>query len=111
MDSGWMWTIPTYNDLSYGYVYSDKYIDTVDAEKELRTKINEWNASALYVPFQAGQRDSIAFKNVYAVGLSAAFLEPLEATNIFFSHLAITHLVQLLSDTDMMYNTEEVSPI
>jgi len=70
MDSGWMWTIPTYNDLTHGYVYSDKYIDKDEAEKELRTKINEWDASVMHVPFRVGQRDSIAHKNVYAVGLS-----------------------------------------
>jgi tryptophan halogenase len=109
MNSGWMWTIPTYNDLSYGYVYSDKYIDKDEAEKELRTKINEWGISALHVPFRAGQRDKIAFKNVYAVGLSAGFLEPLEATNLAFTINAIKTLGNLLSQTNGVYNDEKMS--
>jgi len=110
MDSGWMWTIPTYNDLSYGYVYSNKYIDKDEAEKELRTKINEWEASALHVPFRAGQRDRIAFKNVYAIGLSAGFLEPLEATNLAFTVFAIDNLFQVLVDQNgvLVYNDEDV---
>ncbi len=110
MDSGWMWTIPTYNDLSYGYVYTDKYIDKDEAEKELRTKINEWDASALHVPFQAGQRDRIAFKNVYAVGLSAGFLEPLEATNLAFTVGAIGNLGKLFFETNCVYNDEDQGP-
>ena len=108
MDSGWMWTVPIYSDLSYGYVYSDKYIDKDDAEKELRTKINDWDTSALHVPFHAGQRDRIAFKNVYAVGLSAGFLEPLEATNLAFTVNAIESLVGLLYETGFVYNDEDM---
>jgi len=106
MDSGWMWTIPTYNDLSYGYVYSDKYIDKDEAEKELRTKINEWDETALHVPFRAGQRDRIAFKNAYAVGLSAGFLEPLEATNLAFTVKAIDILGKVLVQTNCIYDEE-----
>mgnify|MGYP006150539335 FL=1 len=104
MDSGWMWTIPTYDNLTHGYVYSDKYIDKDDAEKELRTKINEWDAPAKHVPFKTGTRESIAFKNVYGVGLSAGFLEPLEATNLAFTVIAIGNLGKMLYETQNMYN-------
>jgi len=108
MDSGWMWTVPTYNDVSHGYVYSDKYIDKDDAEKELRTKINDWDTSALHVPFRVGQRDRIAFKNVYAVGLSGGFIEPLEATNSSFTINAIENLVGILFETDFVYKDEDM---
>jgi tryptophan halogenase len=104
MNSGWMWTIPTYNDLTYGYVYSDQYIDKDDAEHELRTKINEWDAPAKHVPFKSGIRDTIAFKNVYGMGLSAGFLEPLEATNLVFTVMAVGNLGKLLYETGNMYN-------
>ena len=104
MDAGWMWTIPTYDDLAYGYVYSDKYIDKDDAEKEIRTKINEWDSPAKHVPFKAGTRETISVKNVYAVGLSAGFLEPLEATNLAFTVIAIGNLGKLLYETQNMYN-------
>ena len=110
MTAGWMWTIPTYNDLAHGYVYSDKYIDKDEAEKELRTKINEWDATAKHVPFQVGARDRIAHKNVYAVGLSAGFLEPLEATNLSFTVEAILNLARLFSETNCWYNDEDMGP-
>jgi len=109
MTAGWMWTIPTYNDLAHGYVYSDKYIDKDEAERELRTKINEWDATAKHVPFRAGQRDRIAHKNVYAVGLSAGFLEPLEATNLSFTVNAINNLADLFSQYGRVWN-EQMTP-
>jgi len=110
MDSGWMWTIPTYNDIAYGYVYSDKYIDKDDAEQELRTKINEWDASAKHVPFRVGVRQKIAHKNVISAGLSAGFIEPLEATSLAFTCIAIGDLNKLLYETGDVYK-EQYSPM
>lgn len=85
MNAGWRWSIPTYNDISFGYVYSDKYIDKDDAEKELRESINEWDEPAIYVPFRAGIRQKVCFKNVLSSGLAAGFVEPLEATSLAFT--------------------------
>ena len=99
MNAGWRWTIPTYHDISYGYVYSDKYIDKDDAEKELRESINEWDTSALHVPFKAGIRSTIAHKNVIAAGLSAGFVEPLEATSLAFTCTIIGDLNRILFET------------
>ena len=42
MTSGWMWTIPTYDDLAHGYVYSDKYIDKDDAESEVEIEHSQF---------------------------------------------------------------------
>ena len=110
MDSGWMWTIPTYNDIAYGYVYSDKYISKDDAEQELRTKINEWDASAKHVPFRVGVRERIAHKNVISAGLAAGFLEPLEATNLSFTCIILGDLHELLQETDNVY-IEQYGPL
>ena len=99
MNAGWRWTIPTYHDISYGYVYSDKYIDKDDAEKELRESINEWDTSALHVPFKAGIRSTIDHKNVIAAGLSAGFVEPLEATSLAFTCTIIGDLNRILFET------------
>ena len=106
MDCGWMWTIPTYNDIAYGYVYCDKYISKDDAEHELRTKINEWNASANHVPFRCGVRQKVAHKNVFSAGLTAGFLEPLEATNLAFTCIAVGDLNKLLYESDDIYNEQ-----
>lgn len=89
MNAGWRWSIPTHHDMSYGYVYSDKYIDKDDAEKELRESINEWKEPALHVPFNAGLRQQICNKNVLSVGFTAGFVEPLEATSLAFTCVVI----------------------
>ena len=46
MDAGWRWTIPTYHRIGNGYVYSSKHITAEDAEHELRTSLNEYDAPA-----------------------------------------------------------------
>lgn len=94
MDFGWKWGIPTYDDMSHGYVYSNNYISKEDAEKELRTKINEWNSSALHVPFTPGISSPMAYKNVIAAGLSGAFVEPLQATSLAFTCLSVANFIQ-----------------
>ena len=36
MNNGWIWDIPLWNRKSRGYVYSSKFVDDEDAEKEFR---------------------------------------------------------------------------
>lgn len=104
MNSGWMWSIPTYKDIAYGYVYSDKYIDKDEAEKELRLKIDEWEASAFHVPFRTGAVDRVAYKNVCGIGNSVAFIEPLEATNFTFTTEMINYLRRILAYSNNRWN-------
>ena len=85
MDSGWMFTIPTFKSVGNGYVHSSKHITPEDAEQELRNKIGEHVAPARHLKMKCGYHKEIALKNVCAVGLSAGFIEPLEATGITFT--------------------------
>jgi hypothetical protein len=93
MDAGWRWSIPTYSRIGNGYVYSDKFIDKDEAENVLRKTINEYEAPAYHIKMKTGTHNRIAVKNVYAVGLAAGFVEPLEATGISFATFAIRNLV------------------
>ena len=106
MDAGWQWTIPTYSKIGNGYVYCDKFITPEDAEEALRNNINEWDAPANHIKMKTGLHDKIAFKNVYAVGLAAAFAEPLEATGITFTTKAIQKLTASLYDSKGEYNDD-----
>lgn len=94
MNAGWRWTIPTYNRIGNGYVYSSKHISAEQAEQELRDSIGEYEAPANHVKMKIGAHQNIAVKNVVAVGLSAGFVEPLEATGITFT----TSVVHVLCD-------------
>jgi tryptophan halogenase len=106
MDSGWRWVIPTYSRIGNGYVYSSKHITSEEAEDILRKEIGEFEAEANHIKMKTGIHDYIAYKNVYATGLSAAFAEPLEATGITFSTKAIQNLMDELIRTDGDWNKE-----
>ena len=106
MNAGWRWTIPTYHDISLGYVYSDKYIDKDDAEKELRESIDEWDLPALHVPFKTGIRSTIVAKNVFAAGLAAGFVEPLEATSLAFTCIILGDLNRIMYEEGEVWKPE-----
>ena len=97
MSSGWRWRIPTFSRVGNGYVYSSKHLSEEDAETELRAAIGEFSNQAVHLDMRTGFKDKIAFKNVVAVGLSAGFVEPLEATGITFTTKTVEQLVQNLN--------------
>jgi hypothetical protein len=106
MDAGWRWTIPTYSRVGNGYVYSDKFISSDEAEFALRSAINEWDAPANHLIMKTGTHKNIALKNVFATGLAAAFVEPLEATGITFTTKGIQSLTNALRDNQGYYNDQ-----
>ena len=85
MKAGWRWTIPTYNKIGNGYVYSSKFIDRDQAEKELREALDDFETPVSHVKMKCGTHEEVAVKNVCGIGLSAVFIEPLEATGITFT--------------------------
>ena len=106
MEAGWRWDIPIYSRIGNGYVYSDKFITKDEAEEALRKEINEFEAPATHIKMKTGIHERIAVKNVYAVGLSAGFVEPLEATGITFTTVAIRNLTNSLMNNNGEYNKD-----
>ena len=106
MESGWRWSIPTFSRIGNGYVYSDKFITPEEAEFELRSAIDEWEAPANHLQMKTGTHEKIAKQNVFATGLAAAFVEPLEATGITFTTKGIESLTTALIENQGYYNDE-----
>ena len=104
MTAGWRWTIPIFTRIGNGYVYSSKHITPEEAEAELRTSIGEWSAKANHLEMKCGIHKVIAHKNVVAAGLSAGFVEPLEATGITFTTKAVEILTSLLNQNQGIWN-------
>lgn len=111
MDSGWMFTIPTYKSIGNGYVHSSKFISPEDAEKELRTKIGEHIEPARHLKMKCGYHKQIAVKNVCAVGLSAGFVEPLEATGITFTTSVASDIAGVLNNSGNIWGEQQKTVI
>lgn len=107
MDAGWMFTIPTYKSIGNGYVYSSKYISSEDAEQELRNKIGEFVEPARHLKMKCGYHNEIAVKNICAVGLSAGFVEPLEATGITFTTSVVSDITGVLNSSGNVWGEQQ----
>lgn len=91
-EAGWIWDIGLRSRRGVGYVYSSSHTSDEAAINQLKTYLGPETylgpAGALFEPrqikFEAGYRKTQWHKNCVAIGLSAGFMEPLEATGIGF---------------------------
>ena len=93
--NGWIWDIGLQSRRGIGHVFSSNYTTDELAERELRhyiaPTVGEKMAEALSVrkiSFNPGHRETFWHKNCVAIGLSAGFIEPLEATALVLIELS-----------------------
>jgi len=96
LSNGWAWKIPLRNRFGNGYVYSSDYIDSNQAETELRQHLGllDSDVEARHLKMKVGRVEKHWHKNCLAVGLSQGFIEPLEATAIALSFNTIAQFIQ-----------------
>lgn len=80
MDCGWSWQIEHENFINRGYVFCSEMISDEDAYAEFKRKNPKIPDTPRFVPFISGHRERGWVNNVFAVGNSAGFVEPLEAS-------------------------------
>ena len=97
-DAGWMWSIPTQGRIGCGYVYSDRFLDPEGAKAEIERALGHPIEPRNDIRFDPGRLDRVAIGNVIALGLSSAFLEPLEATSIHGTVVQLLMLAPMLRD-------------
>ena len=78
---GWMFEIPTHEKIAGGYLFNNEYIDSKKAWQEILELYPEATLGR-NIKFSAGSYEKVYMHNVLGVGLSAGFLEPLEATSL-----------------------------
>lgn len=110
IQNGWVWNIPLWSRLGSGYVYSDKFINPDDALQEFkkylqsdkmqypRTKEQIEQLEFRDISFKVGIYKETFVKNVVAIGLSAAFIEPLESNGLFSVHQFLFKLMKTLKN-------------
>ena len=92
--AGWIWDIGLTTRRGIGYTYSSAHTSDADAEQVLRDYIERTPGlqGDAYQPrkisFMPGHREKFWHRNCVAVGMSAGFLEPLEASALVLVELA-----------------------
>jgi len=104
MNYGWMWRIPVYGRWGNGYVFNNNYINADQAQKEVEKLLGKKIKVAKNIKFDPGRLDKVWIENCVAIGLSANFVEPLEATSIGTSIQQTFLLMHLLSN----YNKKDI---
>jgi len=89
LSAGWMWTIPLQSRKGSGYVFDSTQITREQAQQEVEEYLGKKIKPIKFINFDSGRNEVLWKNNVLSLGLSAAFVEPLEATSI---HSTITQL-------------------
>jgi tryptophan halogenase len=80
-DFGWTWKIPLQHRYGCGYVYDSRLVSNEDVKNEIVEKYGDVQF-VKHFTFDPGTFEKIWIGNCLAVGLSAGFVEPLEATSL-----------------------------
>jgi tryptophan halogenase len=101
IENGWIWNIPVWERIGTGYVYSSNHITDEDALTQFKNYLKNKNldyskSSFKKIKMRSGIHERLFVKNVVAIGLSAAFVEPLESTGLFQTHDFLFMLLRVL---------------
>lgn len=99
--AGWIWDIGLPSRRGVGHVFSSKHTTKEQAEIDLLAYIKDSggdidNLEIREINFTAGHREKFWSKNCVAVGLSAGFLEPLEASALVLVELSAIMIAEQL---------------
>jgi hypothetical protein len=101
LSSGWVWDIGLTTRRGVGYVFSSAHLSDAAALEELKRYLAAKGDATAALSFRkidinAGYRQEYWRRNCVAVGLSAGFLEPLEASAIVMIELSAKSIANLL---------------
>ncbi|WP_394174295.1 tryptophan halogenase family protein [Thalassotalea litorea] len=109
-DAGWIWDIGLPSRRGVGCVFAKDYCSDMEAEKTLldylRPSLSKDALSQLSIRklnFQPGYREKFWHQNCVAVGMSAGFIEPLEASALALIELSAKMIAkELPANQDVM---------
>ncbi|MCP9221386.1 tryptophan 7-halogenase [Erythrobacter sp. LQ02-29] len=105
--AGWIWDIGLPTRRGIGCVYSSRHMSDEDANAQLRRYVGQTLPDAALKPddvrqlaFSSGHRGRFWQGNCLAIGQSAGFMEPLEASAIVMIELSLDMLLDNFPATD-----------
>lgn len=109
-DNGWVWDIGLPTRRGVGHVFSSAHTNDEQVELNLRryleasvSKADMEKLSIRKLSFNPGHREKFWHRNCVAVGISAGFIEPLEATALVLIELSAQMISeQLPANRDVM---------
>ena len=109
-NAGWIWDIGLTHRRGVGHVYSSEYLSDDQAEHNLYQYlgVKPGSLSPRKISFKSGHREQFWKKNCVAVGMSAGFVEPLEATAIMLVEVSARYIAENMPvDSQTMKITEK----
>lgn len=97
-EAGWIWDIGLPTRRGVGHVYSSRHTTDEQAEEALRRYAGPMakGLTPRMIKIRAGHRETFWTHNCVAVGLSAGFLEPLEASALMLIETAVDFIADRL---------------
>jgi tryptophan halogenase len=77
-----MFNIPVWGRSGNGYIFDSDYTNAEKAKEEVEAFLGQEIEVGKQINFDPGALDRVWIKNCCAIGISASFVEPLEATSI-----------------------------
>lgn len=103
---GWIWDIGLPTRRGIGHVYSSTHCSDDEAERTLRAYLGDLDIpTPRRIAFDPGYRARFWERNVIAIGLSAGFIEPLEASALALVELSAAWLADDLPATRAQMDT------
>jgi tryptophan halogenase len=97
LKNGWMWKIPVQGRYGCGYVFDSDFITPEQAKQELDNILGFEVESPRTFSFDPGAYETTWINNCLALGLSAGFVEPLEATSIWVTINSLRYWLQQIT--------------
>lgn len=101
--AGWIWDIGLSNRRGVGHVYSSEHttedeasVDLINHIESLTTTAYAKQVSLRKLTFEPGFRQKFWHKNCVAIGMSAGFIEPLEASALVLVELSAAMIAEQL---------------